>query len=826
MPGSKVSPIMPNPFVRDSQRIATHGHEPTSQGSRRGPGVYEGFVEPGPGVVLVDAGPQYRGSHVDPKAFFAPGRTQWTAQERLSAFGTAEDLSVGDHRLAQSDYAAVVLVNPSLDSPSLTLTATVRHDRPQQVTLVDPAGQPVDGVETGWFRSYGEPEIPFRTASFPLLRQPLGLRRRILFYQPEHKLTGFLMTDPTAEPTVTVKMRPWGTLTGQLLDETGQPLAGPTREHPAREQIMFSLFWTDPNPDSVARSWPEYGYRIKIEPDGRFRIERLIPGLRYHARVYRGFGMDAGPAFENIVLQPGEVRALGEDPDEQASECHRQVASEILSMASWEKCIGAATSAHPDPRAGLSNQDEESRRWSSRRNRARNSCNGCSTRGVWRDWMDASLVDRFAISRDPAAFAALVARHGPMVQAVCRGIGGLGGGEDAFQATFIVLLNRIGTFPVQGSSLAGWLFRVARRVSRQARIADDRRRRRERVAAKIDQSPQGHDPEQAEILALIRAEVDRLPERYRVPIVLCDLEGLTREEAAVLLGCPAGTVGARVARGRQRLRDRLARRGLAPSVVWSALSGGGSVGVGPDRGDSIRLATGDRHAGQRPPPEPSRRWSCPVRSSGRVNSARLWSRWRLSRASPSGGRWCRPRPSRLSPPIAQQTSPPPPPTTPIPPPTPADPDDPALAGRFAGRVVGPDGAPLAGAEVFLTHSGSPAAAAERVRAVSGADGRFVFDAPDMTYLAVDGAPARRVGKLSARRTAVRRRLDHHLGADRLDLPLAFRPGQGGRDDPSASSATPCRSGGRSATSWGNRSRGLWSGWIWSRFPASMTSTRI
>ena len=80
---------------------------------------------------------------------------------------------------------------------------------------------------------------------------------------------------------------------------------------------------------------------------------------------------------------------------------------------------------------------------------------------------DAELVARFVQGRDPTAFAANVARHGPMVRAVCRGFTGPGGGDDAFQATFVVLLNRIGRFPVHGS-LGGWLFRVARRVSRQA----------------------------------------------------------------------------------------------------------------------------------------------------------------------------------------------------------------------------------------------------------------------------------------------------------------------------------------------------------------------
>ena len=102
--------------------------------------------------------------------------------------------------------------------------------------------------------------------------------------------------------------------------------------------------------------------------------------------------------------------------------------------------------------------------------------------GVLGSCSDAELVERFTSTRDPDAFGALVARHGATVMAVCRGLLGPGGdADDAFQATFLVLLNRAGSFPV-GQSLGGWLYRVARRAARQARLADSRRRKREAVA--------------------------------------------------------------------------------------------------------------------------------------------------------------------------------------------------------------------------------------------------------------------------------------------------------------------------------------------------------
>ena len=112
------------------------------------------------------------------------------------------------------------------------------------------------------------------------------------------------------------------------------------------------------------------------------------------------------------------------------------------------------------------------------------------------------------------------------------------------------------------------LYRVARRVARQARLSHVRRRRRERAVGPRTESATEHDPERSEILRVIRQEVDLLPERYRVPIVLCDLQGLTRDEAADLLGCPAGTVGGRLARPAVSLRDRLERRGVLPSAIF------------------------------------------------------------------------------------------------------------------------------------------------------------------------------------------------------------------------------------------------------------------
>jgi len=187
---------------------------------------------------------------------------------------------------------------------------------------------------------------------------------------------------------------------------------------------------------------------------------------------------------------------------------------------------------------------------------------------------DPDLLDRF-LDRDgeaaELAFAALVERHGPMVLRVCVGVlADLDDAQDAFQATFLVLATRARTLR-RRDSLASWLHGVALRVARCARSASMRRRSHERRLGEAAATAFEVDPD--DLGPVVREEFGRLPERDRAPILLCDLEGLTHEQAAGRLGWPVGTVKSRLARGRARLRDRLTRRGLAPSAALPVLAG-------------------------------------------------------------------------------------------------------------------------------------------------------------------------------------------------------------------------------------------------------------
>ena len=190
---------------------------------------------------------------------------------------------------------------------------------------------------------------------------------------------------------------------------------------------------------------------------------------------------------------------------------------------------------------------------------------------------DDYLMDSFLSRHEGAAevaFEALVRRHGPMVLRICRQeLRDAHAAEDAFQGTFLVLARKAGSIRNRGS-VASWLFGVARRVSKRARVERARREVYERQSVLAAERPSAHGGDQQTVLdSEIHEEIDKLPEKYRSPIVLCYLSGLTHEEAASQLCLPVGTIKVRLSRGRERLRGRLVRRGLAPIVLAATIGG-------------------------------------------------------------------------------------------------------------------------------------------------------------------------------------------------------------------------------------------------------------
>ncbi len=191
---------------------------------------------------------------------------------------------------------------------------------------------------------------------------------------------------------------------------------------------------------------------------------------------------------------------------------------------------------------------------------------------------DQELLTRFVDERDPRALEAIINRHGALVLSVCRLVlADPNDVEDAFQASFLILIRKAGSVRQPGS-LASWLYGVAYRTAL-------RLKRTATPIALVSDRSEGSGPcplVADELMSLLHLEINRLPEKYRQPIVLCYLEGLTHDDAAARLQWPVGTVRGRLARARDRLRGRLERRGVSLSAGLPAVLdrlGSGSVGL-------------------------------------------------------------------------------------------------------------------------------------------------------------------------------------------------------------------------------------------------------
>ena len=200
---------------------------------------------------------------------------------------------------------------------------------------------------------------------------------------------------------------------------------------------------------------------------------------------------------------------------------------------------------------------------------------------------DAQLLGRYLGHRDEAAFTAIVRRYGAMVWGVCaRRLGETPDAEDAFQATFLVLVRKAPSLRGPGS-LGPWLYGVANRTALKAKGRNARQAARERTRTQDSGGEPREELNQEslwdELRPVLDEELNRLPEKYRRPLLLCYLQGLSNEEAARALGCPQGTVFSRLSRARDLLRQRLARRGVGVTgaVLVTVLTGSAATKAAP-----------------------------------------------------------------------------------------------------------------------------------------------------------------------------------------------------------------------------------------------------
>jgi RNA polymerase sigma factor (sigma-70 family) len=356
---------------------------------------------------------------------------------------------------------------------------------------------------------------------------------------------------------------------------------------------------------------------------------------------------------------------------------------------------------------------------------------------------DRQLLEGFLVRRDEAAFAELVRRHGPMVLNVCRGVlHNLHDAEDVFQATFLVLAQRAGRIR-RREAVGSWLCGVAYHLALKVRAAAIRRRNSEERAEERIVADPLMDMTLRELHQVLLEELQHLPEKYRLPLILCYLEGRTQSEAARQLGWDKEVLRGRLNRGRSQLRARLTRRGLALSagLFVSALTASAAPAALPAvRVEIAAKAALAAVAGQKVGRFVSEQVAALAEGAVRslfanqgkivailvlalgslITGAGLWARHQLAAGAPAA------RAAQLPLPKANPAKPRP---------------EVAIEERgdriaVNGRVLDPDGQPFAGAKLHLTvaygRSMKPP-----VRAASGPDGRFHFSFPKTEYFEAD-----------------------------------------------------------------------------------------
>jgi RNA polymerase sigma factor (sigma-70 family) len=351
-------------------------------------------------------------------------------------------------------------------------------------------------------------------------------------------------------------------------------------------------------------------------------------------------------------------------------------------------------------------------------------------------WTDRQLLDDFAGRHDEAAFAALVSRHGPMVLRVCRRVLGHDqDAEDAFQATFLVLARNTASIRKR-ETLANWLHGVAYRTAMKAKRGAARRRNHE---AKASAEPRpATSPSWDDVRAVLDEEIQRLPASFRRAFVLCVLEGKSGPEAAALLGCKEGTVKSRVNRARDRLRKCLARRGIQLTSLLAGLSvaesATGAVLPAALAAAAIRAAAGGT--------SPSRvaALAAGVSRAMFLKRARLMTALLLAAGAvvAGAGVLARQVPTAGEPPVGTQKTVAggdKPRAAAAKAPAKSPPADDGQSIAYAGRVLDPDGRPVAGAKLYVTPAYGYLRRADPSPeyGTTGPDGRFHVSVPGAKF---------------------------------------------------------------------------------------------
>ena len=296
-------PIFPNPHAREVPGYTpVRGSGPYNTGLPQEDGSYVLGVLPGPGGVFVRTGAgEYRPACVDPQKFFKVNESPVAKGKPTSLYGDTETINTavgeGFGGMPQSQFSSIVLVNPAEDSGPISAEAVLERDPKREVRVIGPDGRTLTGVVTE-----GEgADVSSATGTVTVSRLNVLRPRRFLFRHDAKKLVGCLVCKgDEAEPYV-VRLEPWGTITGRLVDSSGKPRA---------RVDMMSADWQRALIDPCG----VISYGEKTDNDGRFRCERLVPGQSYSAHAVGDRAMKGGfgLVIDGVVLKPGEMRDLGD----------------------------------------------------------------------------------------------------------------------------------------------------------------------------------------------------------------------------------------------------------------------------------------------------------------------------------------------------------------------------------------------------------------------------------------------------------------------------------------------------------------------------------
>jgi RNA polymerase sigma factor (sigma-70 family) len=305
---------------------------------------------------------------------------------------------------------------------------------------------------------------------------------------------------------------------------------------------------------------------ITTDKAGRFHVEGRVPGMRYMVMWPK-----KATASVFVVVEPGKNKDLGD-----------------LKVDNWGHGIGKWSTGRGAMEKMPLRLAVETALYSRRIELSSREATSMSSEPVGpllryirrlatgrkdSELPDNQLLERFANHQDESAFAALQRRHGPMVLSVCQSaLHNWHDAEDVFQAVFLVLAQKAGSIQ-RREAVSSWLYGVAYRLALKAHASAARRKIREKRAAVMPSADPLLDLNLRELRSVLYQELDRLPEHYRSPLVLCYFEEKSQEEAARLLGWSKGSVIGRLQRGRELLRKRLRQRGLvlSSSLLVSAL---------------------------------------------------------------------------------------------------------------------------------------------------------------------------------------------------------------------------------------------------------------